>query len=750
MVTRLTSLVTNIFRRFGTPAWLAVALVPALIVVAGASRLVFGVVPAAFDAKSGLSVFRQLAVGELIVDEKPALNDLYLQVAEVDADIASATGFMRWVKRFSPAFAWLPVVRQELAAGAAQMERAKEDIRIASALLDSSTRLYESYSEMEAVLLAAGNQASIARLKSQAQDLGRSFASGLKETEAAHSMGHAFSIGLQAPRVRELGTLVRELEARMLTASDLGQRVSGLLVELLELAEGAQPLMGQFVIDGVEPEEWTSEALRASLTAVNEHAQLANLRVEGLIEVIATTGQGERLASQLATLGQVLAVLHTVSEAGLTTLSAFESGTVMTEGSEGRLLNGSEGLANIFDAFVENNDDIIGAIGQLAEAQRILDDVARDGKWLSGGSELSDVAKFVGELHTGLQLVNRIVPVGRDILGGNGVKRYLVLGQSSDELRGTGGFVSGLWLVTFVRQRLEDVRYHDAVRVDDWDRLELYPRAPIGLEEHMNAGVWLLRDISWDPDFPTTARTAEDMYRIGQRLDVDGVVAINQWTLLRWVEALGGIPSPEGDVQINSVNLLSFLEQGTDQYGRAYIDLVLQSVIETVSQAVSIPMVIRLASGLHDTLQARDMLVFFDDQDLQSVMAEFGWDGRVSQDSTDYLYVVDSNVGWSKVDRNIQRDISYFVDLSRAPQPRATLTLGYQNHSGPGSSGCEPQWLNRGTNYDQLKNACYWNFLRVYLPLGARLLTSTPLPLPAYSVAVEIGRGVPGQNTGVL
>ena len=57
----------------------------------------------------------------------------------------------------------------------------------------------------------------------------------------------------------------------------------------------------------------------------------------------------------------------------------------------------------------------------------------------------------------------------------------------------------------------------------------------------MFARVWLLRDVSWEPDFPTTARTAADMFRVGQRLEVDGVVAINQWTLLDIIEALGGI-----------------------------------------------------------------------------------------------------------------------------------------------------------------------------------------------------------------
>ena len=164
-----------------------------------------------------------------------------------------------------------------------------------------------------------------------------------------------------------------------------------------------------------------------------------------------------------------------------------------------------------------------------------------------------------------------------------------------------------------------------------------------------------------------------------------GSSAISQWTLLRLLEALGSLPSPSGEVPITSRNLLTVLEQGTDQHGRAYMDLVLQGVLDKLDQPMSMPTLIRLASALHDTLQERDMLLYFDDPDLQSLASEFGWDGSIRQDSADYLYVVDSNVGWSKVDRNIERDISYVIDLTRAPRPRTSLTLSYDNHSGPNS-----------------------------------------------------------------
>jgi hypothetical protein len=105
-------------------------------------------------------------------------------------------------------------------------------------------------------------------------------------------------------------------------------------------------------------------------------------------------------------------------------------------------------------------------------------------------------------------------------------------------------------------------------------------------------------------------------------------------------------------------------------------------------------------------------------------------------------------VGWNKVDRNIQREIRYEVDLSRASRPRVSLTLGYNNLSGPTAPTCDPQWLNRRQDYGSLKNACYWNLIRVYVPQESIILSSTPMPLPEYSVSVEIGFGSAGEDSG--
>jgi hypothetical protein len=534
----------------------------------------------------------------------------------------------------------------------------------------------------------------------------------------------------------------------MVEASEVGVQAAGLLGDLFALSQNAQSLLVRFSDNDSAVEPWSTKEFKATLARINDHTVSAVRGSESLSALIAETGQAADLAPHLATVDRLLDVLTAVSHASLVGLNALESATQQADGSNGKLLDKSGGLLGILGGFDNNRGEIKEALGQLDEARGIIAEMETEGVALAIGDELDEITGFVDDLREGFQLVDRLAPLHRSLLGADGTRRYLVLGQSSDELRGTGGFVSSVWLVTFEDGLLSDITYNDSVRVDDWERLELYPKAPSGLDEHMNAWVWLLRDVSWDPDFPTTAVTAGDMYNIGQRQDVDGVLAINQWALLDLVAALGEVPSPSGGAPVTSRNLLSVLEQGTDTHGRAYMDLVLQGLLDRLNEPMSVPTLVRLASALNDTLRKRDTLVYFEDPDLQAVATDSGWDGSIRREPMDYLYVVDSNVGWSKVDRNIQRDVSYVVDLRKEPRPRVNLTLDYVNHSGPGSPGCEPQWLNRGTDYSRLKNACYWNFVRVYLPQGSRLLSSTPLPLPEASVSVEIGRGVPGQDTG--
>ena len=143
-------------------------------------------------------------------------------------------------------------------------------------------------------------------------------------------------------------------------------------------------------------------------------------------------------------------------------------------------------------------------------------------------------------------------------------------------------------------------------------------------------------------------------------------------------------------------------------------------------------------TNLKASLDEKELIIFSTSPEIQNILSTHGWDGKMESTNGDYLFTVDSNVGWSKSDRNIERKTIYNIDLSKE-KPRANLTISYNNHSGTGSLPCNPQWMKRGTNYNEFKNACYWNYWRIYTPINSSILYHTPLPLPSYSVAAEIG-----------
>ena len=549
------------------------------------------------------------------------------------------------------------------------------------------------------------------------------------------------------PRLRSLLSTLDDTESELAVTVRLGRHAADLMTILLDISGETRPLIKQFDLEGGTQEPLSLDELRRIVGRLDQDIQFALIKSEGLAAQMTRVSQGESLVEKLTLLQDFLTVLLTVNRATIVGLQVVAPALNDASDMDGGLL-GSDGVLPAVLTLVEDNRALIdGAVGQLDGALLILEAIRADNRNSAVRSGLDDLERTVDMLSGGLRVVRDIAPVGAELVGVGSTRRYLVLGQSADELRATSGFVSSVWLVTFNDGALSEVEYFDTVRVDDWERLELYPPAPEGLEDHMNAHVWLLRDVSWEPDFPTTARTAADMFTIGQRRAVDGVIAVNQWTLLALVQALGSVPAPGSDEPITPRNLLSKFEEETDEHGRAYVDLAMQGVFDRLRQPMSLGTLMKITAAGFDALTERDLLVYSDDPKVQAVVSQNNWDGRVQREGLDYLYVVDSNVGWSKSDRNIERLIRYQVDLTRDTGTRINLILGYNNHSGPGSPGSEPQWLNRGTNYSALKNACYWNFWRTYVPHGVRLLGNSPEVLPEYSVAAEIGRGLPGEDT---
>ncbi|MFW6174669.1 MAG: DUF4012 domain-containing protein, partial [Chloroflexota bacterium] len=377
------------------------------------------------------------------------------------------------------------------------------------------------------------------------------------------------------------------------------------------------------------------------------------------------------------------------------------------------------------------------------EAVILLDRASATGAAGEDGA-LSELAGFIVSLRGGIALGRDLPAVAPELLGAEEPRTYLVLGQTSDELRATGGFVSSVWEMTFFKGALVETVYRDVVDVDDLDNLALYPEPPDVLSQHMNASVWVMRDVTWKPDFPVTARLAQELYRLGQEREVDGVVAITPWAFTKLIDVLG--PVRVDGREVSPGELMAVVEEGTDREGRGYLQKVFDGLLQALDNPAARSGALRIAGALHESLEEKQALIYVDDPTTQRIISAKGWAGEVPVPEHDRLYVVDSNVGWSKVDRNIERGVDYSVRLRRDGPSLAHLTLTYHNRSEPGDD-CEQQFKDRGSAYDVLKNACYWNFLRAYVADGSELVSADEMPLPRGSIYVQAGRGGAGQDS---
>jgi hypothetical protein len=146
-----------------------------------------------------------------------------------------------------------------------------------------------------------------------------------------------------------------------------------------------------------------------------------------------------------------------------------------------------------------------------------------------------------------------------------------------------------------------------------------------------------------------------------------------------------------------------------------------------------------LGRALLQGLDQHHLLVQLDDERLSTLIAARRWNGDVTPGEGDYLRVVDANVGFNKTSALIETSLVYDVDLTNTSKPIAHLTVVHKNKSSADVE-CIHWGGERVAGEDEYPlNACYWNYMRVYKPLGTRLLDTVPQAIPKEWILLDRG-----------
>ncbi len=353
------------------------------------------------------------------------------------------------------------------------------------------------------------------------------------------------------------------------------------------------------------------------------------------------------------------------------------------------------------------------------------------------------------------------------LLGVDGPRAYLILAQNNHELRATGGFISGVGELRVEGGDITSLSFKDSYAVDN---LQVpHEIAPLDFQQVLGGDLWFFRDTNWSADFPTSAQRALEVYARDRGVQAHGVITVDLAALRLLVDAVGPLQVDGMDEPVTGGNVMQAIQaawggppdemhqqenanagewwlQRKDFMGQiagAALDRVMKGQGGTAEGHL-----VKLARALKTALDEKHILVYLADPQAAELLRRRNWDGALALPSepSDMLMIVDSNVGFNKADPNVERWIRYEVDLAPTEGPRARLTLTYRNRSTRVETRSPTQAGDRipagsciqesryGETYADMMERCYWDYLRVYVPKGSRLLSGPELPLPPGSL----------------
>jgi hypothetical protein len=508
------------------------------------------------------------------------------------------------------------------------------------------------------------------------------------------------------------------------------------------------------------------EQLTTDLTAVETDLRALRIDLSPLWWIGGRVNPTWRVAPALLDAGADLAE-------GSSLVGAVAGAVVAERDSAASDLSPEARLERVTSTLADHAEQLTLAAERLERAQQKLDTISAADLDPRVQRIVSRIRNVLPLATTGLRLAGRS-PV---LLGFDRPRHYLILAQNNDEVRATGGFISGVGLVTLERGRITALQFGDSYIADNFDKP--HPMPPTSLKKAMGIELWVVRDANWSPDFPTDAKVAAQIYGIDHEMTVDGVIAIDMVFLQNLVGAVGPLRLEGYPEEITADNLFPLmryywgplsmgftLEQWEKMtwkeqdrlwfpHRKDFVQKVSQTLMSRLlagAQGRNLPTVVRtVLQSLHE----RHLLVYLFDEEAQKEIAAQEWDGAILPSEGDYLQVVDSNIGYNKVNAKVTQTITHQVSIKEDGRVMAVTRLHYRHAAPPADRKCAQVAVYDPT-YEQMTRRCYWDYVRLYVPAGTLLLGLTGAE--SREVAEEAGKTVlasrfvlkPGQEQTVV
>jgi len=341
------------------------------------------------------------------------------------------------------------------------------------------------------------------------------------------------------------------------------------------------------------------------------------------------------------------------------------------------------------------------------------------------------VATFRAELptiQTSLQSIRGVLGVAPTLLGIGKPASYLIEQLDSTELRPGGGFIGGYGIATFSDGRLQSIHMEDTYLLDiPYSSAGHVIPFPANDSWFNLAPSWSLRDSNLEPDFPTDARYAEQIYHTeGGTEALQGVIAITPAFIQNALNITGPIYVSQYNETITAQNLINKIHyyqlkedlkggdnpspDGLSSLRKHFTAVLFEDFFARVRQVASADMA-KFQALLVSSLRTKDVQVYINASPAEQLLQTAQVASSVQAPTGDTLMVVDANIIANKSNYFMTYTMNDQVTIDAAGDAVHHTTLTYDWPYNPESVQ---------NNYGGTTTV-YLDYLRVYVPKGSVL-----------------------------
>ncbi len=433
-----------------------------------------------------------------------------------------------------------------------------------------------------------------------------------------------------------------------------------------------------------------------------------------------------------AALGGLGAAFTAINDV-LTVAPSIRSGAALIDGGEQLALAGGT-MTEIVMPLLHPADgqksaaDIIGSANQSLDAVRValekatddfakvrLKDIPQEQR-----ASFQSVLSALPQLNTLVAESKDIVGVVSGVLGQGGTRRYVVVFQNNLEVRPTGGFIGSMAVVDIANGHVTKLTVPSGGTYDYKGQLTEHLLSPEPL--HLVNPDWQMQDANWWPDFPTSAQKLMWFYEKSGGPSTDGVITITPDVVTDLLKITGPIDlQQQYGITVDAQNfvhdvLMQIQEKRdaananpdvttNDKPKQIIADLVPVMLDKVLTVATADPITILKVFESH--IKQKNILLYSPEKEIQSQLRQLGWAGAIRVSASDYISVIDTNIGGGKTDGVIDETVEHTATIRQNGSIVDTVTITR---------------VHLGDPDDPITGSVNKDYIRLYVPQGSTII----------------------------